>query len=137
MLFSGPMPDEERRVVLTRRLVLAKELHSRGVAYSMKSDGVSKMIAVHLIHNSLEVLLRAVATHYDLRDRDTSFALLVRLIAREKPEGKVLGYKRELLNINGLRNMVQHDAHEPTESAMEECRVRARAADERSGVPGP
>jgi hypothetical protein len=97
----------------------------------MAKDALSKMIAVHNFHNSLELFLRTVLLHLDIRTEktmDIGFENMLSEIDKWCKENQKEGlrYRQNLRNLNQKRNHVQHDATEPELSTMETWRVYTR-----------
>ena len=112
-----------------RRLLLSKELYLHGLGHSNSKSSLDKMIAVHNFHNSLEIALRSIFLHYEIRPEkqlNIDFESMLNEIDSYKlfKERKIkLPYRQELRNLNQIRNMVQHHAIEPESSTMEDWRV--------------
>jgi hypothetical protein len=120
--------DEKARLTF-RRLLLSKQLYLHGLDHSHRAGALNKMIAVHNFHNAIEIVLRAVFLHYDIRpdkELNIAFGAMLSEIANHqdfRSKGIKLPYHRELLNLNQLRNIVQHHAVEPPSATMDEWRV--------------
>lgn len=121
-----------------RRLLLAKELYLHAVEHSHQPGAINKMIAVHNFHNSAEVTLRGITLFHEIRaerELNIDFEALLNTIDQApkfKNDGQRLPYRQELRKLNSVRNLVQHHAHEPEESTMEEWRVFIRRFLERA-----
>jgi hypothetical protein len=119
----------QRNVTSQRRLLLAKLLYLHALGHSKASPAVDKMIAVHNFHNAVEVVLRAILLEHEIRVENhlnLDFEALMNNIDQFelfKAAGQRLPYRTELRKLNSIRNLVQHHAHEPEESTMEEWRV--------------
>lgn len=113
--------------VVSRRLLLAKEFFLHALDRSLSEDDLEKMIAIHNFHISIEILLKAILIHYDIRTEKTlniDFETMLNEIdCHFKSKKKKLRYRQEMRNLNHMRNLVQHHAMEPASSSMEECRV--------------
>jgi hypothetical protein len=124
----GDLPSISDPAVI-RRLVLAKQLYLHGSDHSMRPSPLDKMIGVHNLHNALEIVLRAIMLSFDIRaekELNISFENLWTEIANAKSvkdRGLRLSYSRDLRKLNQARNLVQHDALEPTSGTMEDWRV--------------
>lgn len=120
--------DEKARVAF-RRLLLAKELYLHGFDHSNKAGALNKMIAVHNFHNAIEIALRAILLHYEIRankELNIVFEVMLNEIDNHEPfrERDIkLPYRQQLRALNESRNLVQHHAVEPPTSTMEEWRV--------------
>lgn len=113
--------------VVSRRLLLAKEFFLHALDRSLHEDDLEKMIAIHNFHISVEILLKAILIHYDIRTEkilNIDFETMLNEIDNHfKSRKKKLRYRQEMRNLNHMRNLVQHHAMEPASSSMEECRV--------------
>lgn len=129
---STPSVDDERKRATFRRLLLAKQLYLHGLDHSNRVDALNKMIAVHNFHNAIEITLRAIFLHYDIRPEkqlNIDFESMLNQIDSEqvfKDRDIALPYRREVRNLNELRNLVQHHAVEPASSTMDDWRVFTR-----------
>jgi len=124
-----PESTDERGRLTFRRLLLAKQLYLHGVDHSHKAGPLNKMIAVHNLHNAIEIVLRAIFLHHEIRiDRELNieFEVMLNQIDQHqsfREDGIRLPYRQELRNLNQLRNHVQHHAIEPESATMEYWRV--------------
>lgn len=120
--------DSAQRISL-KRLLLAKQLYMHALEHSRTDAALDKMISIHNFHNSIEITLRAILLHHEIRlERELSldFESLMNQIDQYsifRSQEKRLPYRLELRRLNTVRNLVQHHAHEPEESSMEEWRV--------------
>ena len=121
--------EEDKRKATFRRLLLAKQLYLHGLDRSYEAGALNKMIAVHNLHNSIEVILRAIFLQYEIRAEkqlNIDFESMLNEIDNYqvfKDAGRRLPYRQEVRNLNQLRNMVQHHAVEPESSTMDDWRV--------------
>jgi hypothetical protein len=121
--------DKEKRKITYRRLLLAKQLYLHGLNHSREAGELNKMIAVCSLHNAIEVTIRAIFLHYEIRAEkqlNIDFESMLSEIDNFdafKTVSKRLPYRQELRNLNIVRNMVQHHAHEPEAAMMDEWRV--------------
>lgn len=119
----------EKEIVTFRRLLLAKQLYQHGLSHSRKEGALNKMIAVHNFHNAIEILLRSVLLHYDIRpdkELNVTFEVMLNYIDTFKDfkeKGLKIPYRQQLMMLNQNRNHVQHHAVEPESSMMDEWRV--------------
>lgn len=126
------MANAERRTATHRRLVLAKALYLHGRERSYAPGPLDKMIAVHSLHNAIEVTLRTIVRHHEIRPetrRDLGFDQMLDVIDKFAPfkdKDLRLPNKSDIRNLNKKRNLVQHDAYAPETEAMEELRVHTR-----------
>jgi hypothetical protein len=124
--------SEASRRVMFRRLLLAKQLYLHGFDHSNRAGALDKMIAVHNFHNAIEIVLRAIMLHYEIRpDKELNITFEVMLndiykFPAFKDQNKRLPYRQQLVMLNEERNHVQHHAIEPESSTMEEWRVFTR-----------
>jgi hypothetical protein len=115
-----------------RRLLLAKQLFLHGIDHSEKAGPLNKMIAIHNLHNAVEVVLRAIFLHFEIRpekELNIGFENMLGEIDKHpgfRNQGVQLPYRQEMRNLNQVRNLVQHHALEPASSAVEESRVFVR-----------
>ncbi len=108
---------------IAERLLLAKELYLHGVRHSEDPSPLSKMLAVHHFHNSVEVVLRSIVSHFgiQMKQREPSFYDLLDAIgAYLKTQ---LTRRGDLESLNKVRNQIQHDAVEPAPSTMQQSQV--------------
>jgi hypothetical protein len=129
--------DEKGRATF-RRLLLAKQLYLHGIDHSARSGAMNKMIALHNLHNAVEIVLRAIFLHYEIRaekELNIGFESMLNEIDRDshfRSHGIKLPYRQEMRNLNQVRNLVQHHATEPASSTTEEARVFTRRFLERA-----
>jgi hypothetical protein len=125
MLGMNPLAN----AVLLRRLFIVKQLFLHAFGHSRGNSAIDKMIAVHNFHNAIEMTLRAVLLEYEIRlekELNLDFEGLMNAIDQFedfKKKPLKLPYRSELRKLNTTRNLVQHHAHEPEESSMDEWRV--------------
>lgn len=121
-----------------RRLLLAKQLYLHGLDHSNKAGALNMMIAVHNFHNAIEIVLRAIFLHYEIRPEkqlNIEFEVMLNEIDNHpsfKNQGMRLPYRQELRTLNQLRNLVQHHAVEPPSDTMDDWRVFTRRFLERT-----
>lgn len=120
---------DEKDKINFRRLLLAKQLYKHAYEHSYQGGPLNKMIAVHNFHNAIEIALRAILLHYDIR-REKQLNIEFEVMLNEidtydefVTKKQRLPYRRELRTLNQLRNLVQHQAVEPETSTMEDWRV--------------
>lgn len=124
--------DEGKKAIAFRRLLLAKEIYLHGLDHSSRPSALNKMISVHNFHNAIEIVVKAIMLHFDVRtEKELNLEFEVMLNEVDKHEafrkqGLRLPYRLEIRNLNSMRNMVQHHAIEPSSSAMEDWRVFTR-----------
>lgn len=126
------LTSDEKGKSTFRRLLLSKELYLHGLWHSNSKSSLDKMIAIHNFHNSLEIALRSIFLHHEIRPEkhlNIDFESMLNEIDSYKTfkEKKIkLPYRQELRNLNQIRNLVQHHAVEPESSTMEDWRVFTR-----------
>jgi len=109
--------------------MLAKQLYEHALDHSRTGAAVDKMIAVHNFHNAIEIVLRAILLEHEIRverELNIDFEQMLNNIHQFPKfieKGRRLPYRQELRKLNSVRNLVQHHAHEPENSTMEEWRV--------------
>ena len=130
---TKPVSASEQRAHLTfRRLLLAKQLYEHGLDHSNKAGPLNNMIGVHNFHNAIEIVLRGIFLHYEIRadkQLNIEFETMLNEIDRHeafRDKGIRLPYRQELRILNQVRNALQHHAVEPAPSAMEDYRVFTR-----------
>lgn len=121
--------EDEKAQAAFRKLLLAKQLYFHGLEHSNNAGMLDKMIAVHHFHNAIEIVLKAIILHFDIRlekQLNIDFPTMVSDIDKYKAfkeKGLVLPYQREILNLNQHRNLIQHHGTEPASSTVEDLRV--------------
>lgn len=121
--------DLDRKTTRLRRLMLAKQLYEHALDHSRTGAAADKMIAVHNFHNAIEIVLRAILLEHEIRverELNIDFEQMLKNIDQFPKfieKGQRLPYRQELRKLNSVRNLVQHHAHEPEGSTMEEWRV--------------
>ena len=127
---------DEKEQAAFRRLLLAKQLYLHGFDHSNRAGPLDKMIAVHNFHNAIEIVLRAIFLHYEIRpekELNIEFEVMLNEIDKHfKTQGMKLPYRQDLRNLNKLRNLVQHHAVEPSSATMDDWRVFTRRFLERT-----
>ncbi len=112
-----------------RRLLLSKEIYLHGLGHSRADSPLDKMIAIHNFHNALEIALRSIFLHHEIRPEkqlNIDFeSMLNEIDSHEvfRQKNIKLPYRQELRNLNQIRNMVQHHAVEPESSTLDDWRV--------------
>ncbi|WAF84550.1 hypothetical protein NRL37_21005 [Metapseudomonas otitidis] len=115
--------------VIQKRVLLAKEFHLSGIDNAQKKDPLSKMMAVHNFHISIEIAVKSILLKYEIRSEKTlnidfeSMLNEVDQFEKFKSKGIKLPYRQEIRNLNLMRNMVQHHVIEPDESSMDDWRL--------------
>ena len=125
-------PNSEKSKITIRRLLLAKQMFSHGLEHSLITSPLSKMIAIHNFHNAIEIALRAIFLHFEIRpekELNIGFENMLGEIDKYpefKAKGVKLPYRQEMRNLNQVRNLVQHHANEPANSTIEDMKVFSR-----------
>jgi hypothetical protein len=118
---------ENKEDVSFRRLLTAKQMYLHGLEHSNKYGALNKMIAVHNFHNSIEIVLRSIMLHYEIRPErqlNIEFENMLNEIDNFFKDRQLrLPYRQEVRNLNQWRNLVQHHATEPESSTMDEWKV--------------
>lgn len=127
-MYTLDLSNESSRQTI-RRLLLAKQLYLHGLDHTNRAGALNKMIGVHNFHNAIEITLRSIFLHHEIRpEKQLNIEFEVMLGEIDKfPKFQAddirLPYRQELRNLNQLRNLVQHHAVEPETSTMEYWRV--------------
>lgn len=122
------MSDSLRSVVVSRRLLLAKEFYRNAVDQSKLRGGLNGLLAIHNFHIAIEIVLKAILLENEIRSEKTLNIDFERMLAdidafpAFKEVGKILPFRQELRNINQQRNLAQHHAVEPHADALAEVR---------------
>lgn len=110
--------------IVNKRLLLAKEFFLNAVELARNGDALSKMMAIHNFHNSVEITSKSILLKYKIRTEKTlniDFESILNEIDRHeefKSKGLKLPYRQEVRNLTQLRNLVQHQAYEPESKSM-------------------
>lgn len=124
--------NSENGKVTFRRVILAKQMFLHGLDHSYKTGALNKMIAVHNFHNSIEIILKAIFLHFEIRperELNIDFESMLNEVDRYqffRDNGLKLPYRQEMRNLGNIRNLVQHHATEPDTANVEEYRVFTR-----------
>lgn len=127
-MYAIDLSNESSRQTI-RRLLLAKQLYLHGLDHTNRTGALNKMIGVHNFHNAIEITLRSIFLHHEIRPEkqlNIEFEVMLSEIdkfAKFQADDIRLPYRQELRNLNQLRNLVQHHAVEPETSTMEDWRV--------------
>jgi hypothetical protein len=121
--------EDEKAQAAFRKLLLAKQLYFHGLEHSNNLGMLDKMIAVHHFHNAVEIVLKAIILHFDIRPENQlniDFGIMINEINKHKTfkeKNMVLPYQREIKILNQHRNFVQHHGIEPPLSAVDDFRA--------------
>lgn len=122
----------ERSLIVSRRLLLAKQFYLHGVEEQRAPDGLNRLIAIHNFHISVEILLKAILLEHGIRSEKTlniDFEQMLADIDNHPPFKAAqtrLPLRQELRNLNQQRNLAQHHVVEPHPSALDDCRFFVR-----------
>ena len=111
------------------QLIISKQIFLHGIEHSKKSGQINRMIAIHNIHNSIEILLRGILYTSDKKFSDYKFDDLIgeaNVVYRNKV-GKEFPLMMKMKSLNSQRNMVQHDADDPSENVVEKYSIFTRS----------
>jgi len=116
--------------IIHRRLLLAKELYLHGEVHSRLPGEFNKMIAVHNLHNAIEVVLRSIYLKYDIIDEkksDPAFNDILSRVVEQlgKHQMPPLPHVQRIRQLNIARNQIQHHAIAPPDTAVDEYRALA------------
>ena len=105
-----------------QRLLYTKKLFSHGILHSQGNSIVDRMLAIHHMHNSVELFLKIIATEEGLipRQKNWTFDRLWDAVSEALLDNKQikLEYKIQMNNLNDSRNLIQHDGNVPS---IEDC----------------
>ncbi len=118
------MTTNPRPEIVSRRLLLSKEFYLQGVERSRSQDGLSRLLAIHHFHISIEITLKAILLDFGIRTEKSlniDFEQMLSDIDNHfefKQKKKKIPFRQELRNINQQRNLAQHHVIEPHENAL-------------------
>lgn len=118
-----------RTSTVSRRLLLSKEFYLHAVEQCRSSDSLSRLLAIHNFHISIEIVLKAILLENGIRTEkvlNIDFEQMLADIDNHPPfkdAQQRLPLRQELRNINQQRNLAQHHVIEPHPSALDDCRV--------------
>lgn len=124
--------------IVIRRLLLSKEFYFNAVCESELASELERMMAVHNFHIAIEILIKTVLLHHEIRGEKTlniDFETMLTEIDKHpefKNKGIKVPYRQEIRNLNQYRNLVQHHAMVPERSVMDDFRVFTRRFIEKS-----
>ncbi len=94
-----------------KRLVLAKALYLHGCAHASNTDSVSRMLAIHHFDNTIEIILKTIATIKNVRPPNKKpyfdFPDLLSAINN-------LPLKEQIKSLHSMRNGIQHQGDIPS-----------------------
>lgn len=99
--------------VTRKRLIYVKRLHMHGHEHIPYGTEFDRMIAIHHFDNAIELLLKCVATKYELSFGDplrVTFPKLWNEVSKEykRRQGSELPKKTEMFQLHRIRSDVQH-----------------------------
>lgn len=118
------MTAKPRSETVSRRLLLSKEFYLQGVERCRAQDGLSRLLAIHHFHISIEITLKAILLEFGIRTEKTLNVDFEQMLAdidnhhEFKDKKKKIPFRQELRNINQQRNFAQHHVIEPHENAL-------------------
>lgn len=118
------MTAKSRSETVSRRLLLSKEFYLQGVERCRSQDGLSRLLAIHHFHISIEITLKAILLEFGIRTEkslNVDFEQMLADIDNHhdfKEKKKKIPFRQELRNINQQRNFAQHHVIEPHENAL-------------------
>jgi hypothetical protein len=118
--------------IVLRRLLLSKEFYFNAVCESELASELERMMAVHNFHIAIEILVKTVLLHHEIRGEKTlniDFETMLAEIDKDpefKRKGIKVPFRQEIRNLNQYRNLVQHHAMVPERSVMDDFRVFTR-----------
>lgn len=108
-----------------RRLVLAKKLYLHGCSHASNKDEISKMLAIHNFDNVIELVLKCIATNFDIQNKkknlDFKFKDLWNEINNDdeyKKDNVMLPLKDQMFGLHELRNTIQHQGDIPSSDSV-------------------
>ena len=112
---------------VVRRALLSKQFYGHAVEHSLRTSPIDRMIAVHNFHLSIEILLRAIANEYGVKNYGfLSFSKLLEGINKSEKaieKGLTLPYLQGINELTKWRNMAQHGSTGPDPVQIEEWRA--------------
>jgi hypothetical protein len=110
------------------QLIISKQIFLHGIEHSKKSGQINRMIAIHNIHNSIEILLRGILYTSDKKFSDYKFDELIgeANVVYQNKVGKEFPLMKKIKSLNSQRNMVQHDADDPSIKVVEKYSIYTR-----------
>ncbi|PKO04922.1 MAG: hypothetical protein CVU41_14270 [Chloroflexi bacterium HGW-Chloroflexi-3] len=122
---SSDIKNQEEKRKLNKneidQLIISKQIFLHGIEHSRKSGQINRMIAIHNIHNSIEIIIRTILYHSDKKYSDKKFDELIgeANVVYKDQVGKDFPLIKQMKSLNSQRNMVQHDADDPSENVVE------------------
>lgn len=107
----------ENKINEFNELIFVKQLFLHGLDHSQKPGPINRMIAIHNVHNSVEILIKAVAIKFGIKlSRNTALNDLIDKVSAEYQSkfNRELPYKKNIKDLNDHRNSVQHAGDPPS-----------------------
>ncbi len=103
------------------RLVLAKKLYLHGCSHASNKDEISRMLAIHNFDNAVELVLKCIATNYDIQTKKKSLDFRFKDLWNEinqdedyKKKNEMLPLMEHMFSLHDLRNGIQHHGNIPS-----------------------
>lgn len=112
------MTDVEEKNSEIIRLILAKKLYAHGCSHASAKDEVSRMLAIHHFDNSVEIVLKCVATKYELVSASRQEYKFKDLWNELVQPYVNLPLKDQMFSLHDLRNLIQHQGDIPSIEAV-------------------
>jgi hypothetical protein len=117
----SPTPSREATETEKMRLILTKGLFLRGCVYADESNKISRMVAIHLFDNSVEMALKIIASKRGISP-DGKYFFFEELL-RKIP---CLPPKNDITNLHEQRNIIQHSGDIPDSETVTKYKGHAR-----------
>ncbi len=101
-----------------RRLILTKKLYLLGCSHASTKDEVSRMLAIHNFDNAVEMILKCIATKYDVVSSSRQEYKFKDLWDEIQKKRVNLPLKDQMFSLHDLRNIVQHQGDIPPVEAI-------------------
>ncbi len=96
------------------RLVLAKKLYLSGCSHTSGKDSVSLMLALNLFDNAVEMVLKCIATKFEIITSSRQDPGFKDLWSKIEGHNKTLPLKDQMHALRDARNAVQHQGDIPS-----------------------
>jgi len=91
-----------------RRLVLAKGVYLHGCTHARNKDDVSRLLAIHHFDFTVEMVLKCLATKYNVLDSARQEFKFKDLWNEIVNRGAELPLKKQIFDLHDVRNLAQH-----------------------------
>jgi len=112
---------------IIRRVLLSRQFFNHAAEHSHRTSSLDRMIAVHNFHLSIEILLRAIANEYGVKNYGfLSFSKILEGIDKSEraiKKGLSLPYLQGINELTKWRNMAQHGSTGPDPQQIDEWRA--------------